>query len=107
MSAPRIALVTAPDEATAAQLATTLIEERLAACVNLLPGVRSLYRWEGKIADEREWLMIVKTTADNVERLIARVVALHPYDTPEVVTVAIDEGAIGYLGWLADACGPG
>jgi periplasmic divalent cation tolerance protein len=87
-----LALVTFPDETVAADIARTLLEERLVACVNLLPGVRSLYRWEGRVEDDAEVLGVLKTARDRVEALTRRVVELHPYDTPEVV--AIDPAAV-------------
>ncbi|MBF0171611.1 MAG: divalent-cation tolerance protein CutA [Nitrospinae bacterium] len=102
----RVVFITAPDETVATGLATALVEERLAACVNLVPGVRSIYRWEDAVVEDREWLMIVKTTADRLERLIARATALHPYDTPEVIALPVETGAAGYLAWLADSCRP-
>ena len=94
-----LALVTFPNETVAAQVARTLLEERLVACVNLLPGVRSLYRWEGRVEDDAEVLGVLKSASDRLESLTRRVVELHPYDTPEVV--AIDPAAVEgrYRAW--------
>ena len=78
------------------------MEERLAACVNLLPGVRSIYRWEGEVQDDGEVLLIVKTREDALPALTARVVALHPYDVPEVIALPVAGGSDAYLAWLRD-----
>lgn len=97
---PRIAFVTAPSAEVAASLARTLVSERLVACGNLVPGLRSIYAWEGEICDEPEVLLILKTTADRVDDLAARVAALHPYAVPEVVALPIDAGLPAYLAWI-------
>jgi len=91
--------MTAPDEEVAAKIANALLEERLIACANLLPGVRSLYTWEGKRCDEREVLVVMKTGAD-FEALRARVCALHPYSVPEVLKLSVDNGHAPYLDWV-------
>jgi periplasmic divalent cation tolerance protein len=95
-----LVLVTAPDAETAAQLGRALVEERLAACANILPGLRSIYRWQGAVQDDAEVLMLIKTTAAAQPHLTQRILQLHPYDTPEVVALPIVAGADGYLGWL-------
>ena len=95
----RILLTTAPP-GKAHELARALVEERLAACVNVVPGLRSIYRWEGALHDEPESLLIVKTTRDRLEALSARLAALHPYETPEVLVLTPDTGAAAYLAWL-------
>lgn len=94
-------LVTAPDEATAAALARALVTERLAACVNRLPGVRSTYRWQGELHDEAEVLLIAKTTAAGYPALERRIRELHPYEVPEIVALSIEHGSAPYLAWLA------
>jgi len=96
----RVVLVTAPDAETGARLARTLVEERLAACVSLVPGVRSIYRWEGRIHDDAEVLLIVKTGADRCEALGARVRTLHPYALPEVLALAAAGGSADYMAWV-------
>lgn len=101
----RVVLVTAPDADTAARLARTLVEERLAACGNLVPGVRSIYRWEGRVCDEAEVLLILKTTAEGAEALRARVVALHPYACPEVLVLPVEAGHGPYARWVREAVG--
>lgn len=100
-----VVLVTAPTQEKAAEIARALVEERLAACVNVLPAVRSIYRWEGRVQDEPEALMVVKTRADAFERLRARIVALHPYSCPEVIGLPVVAGHRPYLDWLAESVG--
>lgn len=94
-----VVLMTAPDEATAEKIAHALLDERLIACANLLPGARSLYTWEGKRCDEREVLVVMKTAAD-FEALRARVCALHPYAVPEVLKLAVTGGHAPYVEWV-------
>ncbi len=100
----RLVIVTAPVEAAPA-LAKTIVEERLAACANIAPSVRSIYTWKGKIEDEEESLMLIKTTAEAVEALTARIMELHPYDVPEIIALEIktDEGNPDYLSWVRDS----
>lgn len=98
--AVHVILITAPDADTAASLARALIDEQLAACVNVVPGVRSFYRWEGRVEDDAEVLLIVKTSADRTAALADRVKALHPYDVPEVVALDVAEGSADYLDWV-------
>ena len=96
----RVVLVTAPDAATAEALARRLVEERLAACANLVPAVRSIYRWEGEVQDDAEFLLILKTREARVTALAARVQALHPYDLPEVIALTASGGSAAYLDWV-------
>lgn len=96
----RVALSTAPDADAAAQIARTLVEERLAACANLVPGVRSIYRWQDRVADEAEVLLVFKTRADRVDALAERLRALHPYELPELVVLPITGGLASYLDWV-------
>ena len=100
----RVVLVTAPDAETGARIARALVEERLIACANLLPGIRSIYRWEGQVADEAEVLLVLKTRASCCAAVAARVKALHPYALPEVVALPVVDGSEAYLDWvLAEA----
>jgi periplasmic divalent cation tolerance protein len=101
----RTVLVTAPDAATAEAMATTLVEERLAACVNLVPGVTSIFRWQGTLSRASEVLMILKSTAVLDHALRARVVELHPYDVPEVLSLSVLEGHAPYLEWIRSEVG--
>jgi periplasmic divalent cation tolerance protein len=101
MTDVRLVLVTCPQPELAARLARTLVEEGLAACGNLVPGLRSIYRWEGETVDEPEVLLLLKTTAARFEALRERVVALHPYQVPEVISLVVDAGHAPYLAWVA------
>ena len=95
-----IALNTCPDEATAGTIATKLVENGLAACVNILPGVKSVYRWQGKIEQDNEVLLIIKTRKDVISRLETLIREHHPYELPEIVAVPIDTGLNEYLNWI-------
>lgn len=101
MPEPLLCLSTCPDAATAARIARTLVEERLAACVNWLSGVQSTYRWRGEINEDAEILLIIKTTRERFGALRERLVELHPYELPELVAVEIAEALPAYLDWLA------
>jgi periplasmic divalent cation tolerance protein len=94
-------LVTAPSAEAAAGLARALVEERLAACGNVVPGLRSIYRWDGKLQDEAEALLVLKTTRARFGELRDRVLALHPYEVPEVVALPVEAGSERYLAWVA------
>lgn len=96
-----LVLCTCPDEASAQLLASTLVTERLAACVNLLPGVSSLFRWQGAVEQTSEWLALIKTRGDRYPELEARIRQLHPYDTPEIIALPIIAGSTDYLNWVA------
>ena len=97
----RIVYVTVlPDEAP--DLARILVDRRVAACVNLVPQVRSIYRWQGQIQDEAETLMIIKTTADRVAALKAAIVELHSYDVPEFLVLAVADSHEPYAAWIRD-----
>jgi len=95
-----VVLVTVGSEQEAETIATALLEERLAACVNVTSPVRSLYRWEGRIADDREWQMVIKTQARLFEALAARVRALHSYDVPEIIALPVLAGTTDYVDWI-------
>ena len=98
-----IVFSTCPDAESASRIGRALVEERLAACVNVVPGIRSIYRWQGAIEDQSEVLMIVKTTADRLAQMSERLVELHPYDVPEVVAVSVAGGHDAYFRWVAEA----
>lgn len=100
-----VVLCTVPAD-DAERLARTVVEERLCACVNVVPGLRSFFRWEGKVDTAEEQLLVVKTTAAALELLQERLVALHPYDVPEVVALPISSGLPAYLGWVIDSVQP-
>ena len=97
-----LAVTTAGDEETAADLARALVERRIVACVNIVPRVRSVYRWQGAIEDEAECVLLMKTRADRYEDLASALAELHPYDVPELIVVPIEKGSAAYLGWVDD-----
>lgn len=96
-----VLLCTCPDDAVAAGIARTLVEERLAACVNRLALTASTYRWQGAVVEAAEVLLLIKTTAARHEALAARLAELHPYDVPEIIALPVDRGLPAYLDWLA------
>jgi periplasmic divalent cation tolerance protein len=98
-----VVYVTAPDEESAARMARVLVEERLAGCVNIVRGLRSIYLWQGNVEDEAEVLMICKTRKRLFDALSLRVKQLHPYTVPEIIALPIAAGSDGYLTWLEDA----
>ncbi|HBP22163.1 MAG TPA: divalent-cation tolerance protein CutA [Planctomycetes bacterium] len=97
-----VVLSTAPSEEEAAAIARALVDERLAACVQLVPKIRSFYRWEGEVHDDPEHLLVIKTTAARRDALIARIGELHSYDVPEAVALPIATGSQAYLAWLSE-----
>jgi periplasmic divalent cation tolerance protein len=101
-----LVFTTFANEEDAARVVRTLVEERLIACGNLLPGARSLYRWQGRIADEREVVALLKTRARNWNALVTRLHQLHPYETPECVAARVAECAPKYLAWLEASLTP-
>ena len=98
-----IALTTLPADADAAEFGRTLVAERLAACVNLLSVMESVYRWEGKIEFEAERQIVIKTSRDRVSELWDRVRELHPYEVPEFVVIPIVDGNEAYLRWIGES----
>ena len=97
---PVIVYSTFPSVATAESIGGRLVEGKLAACVNILPGMTSIYRWEGKIARDSEVVMIIKTRASLTDAVIAAVKAEHPYTNPALIVLAVEGGAVAYLAWL-------
>ena len=95
-----VVCTTLPASADAAALGRTLVEERLAACVSTLPGVRSVYRWRDGVETETEQQLLVKTTRERVEPLVGRIRRLHPYDVPEILVLPIVGGSRDYLDWI-------
>lgn len=98
-----VVFVTAPNEGEARRIGHTLVDERLAACVNVIGPVRSIYRWEGQVQEEAEHLLVMKARREDVEALDARVRALHSYDLPEVVALDVVAGSAAYLDWVRGA----
>jgi periplasmic divalent cation tolerance protein len=95
-----VVLVTAPSAEKAAEIARVVVEERLAACGNVVPGIRSIYRWEGKVCDEVEALLVLKAPRKRFQELCDRVVRLHPYELPEVIGLSIEGGNEKYIDWI-------
>lgn len=102
--AARVVWITAPDREVALRLARGLVERRLAACAQVLPGLTSVYRWQGAVQEESEVLLLVKSTADRLDALEAWVRQTHPYDTPECLALAPERVEPRYLAWLEQAC---
>lgn len=100
MTGVRVVLCTCPDRAVAESLAQQLVQYRLAACVNILPEIRSIYRWENEVQQESEVLMIIKTGEDAFPSLELWLSEHHPYDVPEVLALPIEHGADAYLKWV-------
>lgn len=102
---PRVVLITAPDLGVARRLARALVDERLAACANLVPGVTSVYRWRGAVEEGSEVLLVVKTRAEDLPALERRVAELHPYDVPEIVALHPAHVEAAYLRWWSASTG--
>ncbi len=101
----RVVFVTAPDVATGTELVRRVVEEGLAACGNVVPGLTSVFHWEGEVQEEAEVLLVLKTRVSHVELLRRRVVNLHPYDVPEFLVLAVESGHPPYLRWVAETVG--
>ena len=97
-----VVLVTAPSQDVAEQLVNTIVEEKLAACGNIVPGLTSIYRWQGAVQRDAEVLILFKTLRGSVHRLSARVQELHPYDVPEVLALPVSAGSSEYMRWVAE-----
>jgi periplasmic divalent cation tolerance protein len=101
-----IVLCTCPDAPVAERIATALVGERLAACINVLPGVTSVYRWEGEVQRDSEVLLLIKTTRARFPVLTERVHALHPYELPEIIALPVAGGLPDYLDWVIQCTSP-
>lgn len=99
-SPPQLILSTCPNQEIADIIATTLVDEQLAACVNIVPGIQSVYRWQGKTEKESELLLLIKARADALDKIKTRIVELHPYELPEIIAVPIGDGLKQYLEWI-------
>ena len=95
-----------PDADTARKAVRTLVEERLIACGNLIPGVESIYEWKGAMETSTEMMAVCKTTAESAAPAQERLRSLHPYEVPEILQIPVGAGWPGYLAWVADQCGP-
>jgi periplasmic divalent cation tolerance protein len=103
----RLILSTADSQPEARKLAHALIEKKLAACVNIIPQIESIYRWQGKVESAQEWLLVVKTTARRAKAVERAIKELHSYDVPECIVVNIEGGSPEYLQWLEAQVRPG
>ncbi len=97
---PQLVFTTCPDKETAQDIAWQLVDLQLAACVNIIPAIESVYRWQDKVESETEYLLIIKTQSGCYTELESTIQALHPYELPEVVTVSIEAGLPAYLDWI-------
>ncbi|HET7462319.1 MAG TPA: divalent-cation tolerance protein CutA [Longimicrobium sp.] len=102
VDAVRVVLMTAPDAETAGRVAHALVNERLIACANLLPGVTSIYRWQGAVQADAEVLVVMKTRDTLVPRLMERAAELHPYQVPELLALEVSDGLPAYCRWVMD-----
>ena len=103
MTGARIAFTTCDSLESATALARALVERRLVACVNVVPGVRSIYRWNGEIHEDAEVLLVIKTASERLEALTAAVNEMHSYDVPELVVLPVEAGSQPYLDWIAES----
>ena len=103
MTDKRIVLSTAASQDEARRIAHALVERRLAACVNIVPGVESVYHWQGKVESAAEWLLVIKTTTTAFPRLQDAIKELHSYDVPECVIISIEDGDAAYLAWIGQS----
>lgn len=101
----QIVLCTCPGDEVAQQLAGALVEKGLAACVTIIPGIQSVYHWENRVQTDREWLLVIKAPARAYSELEAAIVALHPYELPEIIAVPIVAGLPAYLAWMNERGG--
>ena len=102
MTDKRIVLTTTNSEKEALKIARTLVEQRLAACVNIVSPVTSVYRWQHKVEEGREWLLIIKTTAAAFVQVREAIIELHSYELPECACISIEDGSLNYLEWIAE-----
>ena len=106
MTDKQIVLCTAGSEEEARKIASHLVEQHIAACVNIIPQIESVYRWKGKIESSREWLLLIKTSAEMFTAVREAISELHAYDVPECIAIKIVDGSPEYLQWLADSLRP-
>jgi periplasmic divalent cation tolerance protein len=103
MTDKRIVLSTAGSEEEARKLAHHLVERQLAACVNIVPQIESIYRWQGKVESSKEWLLLIKTTAEKFLAVRDAIRELHSYKLPECIAINVEDGSAEYLQWIADS----
>jgi periplasmic divalent cation tolerance protein len=107
MTDKRIVLTAAPSEEEARKIARHLVQRQLAACVNVVPQVESIYRWQDKIEEAREWLLIVRTTTATFAQVREAIAELHSYELPECICLTIEDGSLAYLQWIAESVSTG
>jgi periplasmic divalent cation tolerance protein len=105
MTDAMLVLTTLPNADAAAEMAKSIVEERLAACANLFPALRSIYKWQAKMEDQNEVLVLFKTRQEHFDRLRSRILELHPYEVPEVLAIPVEQAYQPYLEWLAKETG--
>ena len=103
MTDKRIVLTTAGSEQEARKIANSLVERRLAACVNILPKIESVYRWKGEVDSANEWLLLIKTRAEKFAAVRDAILELHSYEIPECIVLQIEDGSLPYLQWLDES----
>ena len=103
MTDKRVVFSTAASEDEARKISSHLVEHQLAACVNIVPQIQSVYRWQGKMESSREWLLLIKTTANRFAAVRDAIRELHSYDLPECIAIEITDGSPAYLKWIADS----
>jgi len=103
MTDKRIVLCTAGSEEEARKIARGLVEQRLAACVNIVPQIESIYRWQGKVESAREWLLLIKTTVERFPDVRDAIRELHSYEVPECISISVEDGSAAYLEWIGQS----
>ena len=103
MTDKRLVLTTCGSQAEARRIASDLVEHGLAACVNIVPQIESIYRWKGEVESATEWLLLIKTTASVFERLRDAIRTLHSYEVPECISITIEDGSSAYLEWIGSS----
>jgi periplasmic divalent cation tolerance protein len=103
MTDKRIVLSTAGSEDEARKISRHLVEHYLAACVNIVPQIESIYRWQGKVESSQEWLLLIKTTAEKFPLVRDAIRKLHSYEPPECIAISVEDGSTDYLEWIADS----
>ncbi|KPD23057.1 divalent-cation tolerance protein CutA [Idiomarina zobellii] len=93
---------TTDSQSSANELAASIVEQQLAACVNIIPGITSVYHWNNEIQHDQEWLLLIKTTDDMSKALKEAIMKIHPYDSPELISVDVTDGLPDYLQWVQD-----
>ncbi|MGM7448564.1 UNVERIFIED_ORG: periplasmic divalent cation tolerance protein [Idiomarina abyssalis] len=100
---PQLILCTTDSSDSAKQLARSLLEKKLVACVNIVPNMTSIYSWQGELHEDHEWLLLIKSTAERFSDIKSTISAIHPYDSPELISINIEDGLPDYLTWIQDS----